>query len=90
MEQLARGFSGTSFKNLVNYFMYSHGVSDPYMCLADFESYMQMSGKIREDYADRDLWLKKSLLNIAAAGHFASDRSIREYADNIWHVKPVV
>ncbi len=90
MDSLAKGFSGTSFKQLVNYFMFSHGVSDPYMCLADFESYMAMSGRIREDYKDRALWLRKSLINIAGAGYFASDRSIKEYADNIWHVKPVV
>ncbi len=90
MDALNRGFSGTSFNGLVNYFLYSHGVADPYMCLADFESYMAMSGRIREDYKDRESWLRKSLKNIAAAGFFASDRSIKEYADNIWHVKPVV
>lgn len=91
MESLARGFSGNSFKDLVNYFVFSHGgVSDPYMCLADFESYMAMSSRIREDYKDREGWLKKSLQNIAAAGFFASDRSIKEYAENIWHTKPVV
>jgi len=90
MDALSKGFSGSSFKNLVNYFMFSHGVSDPYMCLADFESYMTMSKHIRDDYKDREIWLKKSLINISAAGHFASDRSIKEYAENIWHVKPVV
>ena len=90
MDTLTSGFSGVPFKNLVNYFMFSHGVSDPYMCLADFDSYMAISKKIRDDHKDRDLWLKKSLINIAGAGYFASDRSIREYAENIWHVKPVV
>ena len=70
--------------------MFSHGVSDPYMCLADFDSYMAMSKRIRDDYKDRDGWLRKSLINIAGAGHFASDRSIKEYAENIWHVQPVV
>lgn len=89
MDALGEGFSGNSFRNLLNYFLYSHGVSDPYMCLADFESYMSMSKRIREDYKDRDGWLKKSLLNVAASGFFAADRSIKEYADNIWHVKPV-
>ena len=89
MDTLRDGFAGNSFKRLVNYFMYSHGVSDPYMCLADFDSYMSMSEKIRADYKDRGAWLEKSLANIAAAGHFAADRSISEYAENIWHTKPV-
>ena len=89
MDTLREGFAGNSFKGLVNYFMYSHGVSDPYMCLADFDSYMSMSEKIRADYKDRDGWLEKSLANVAAAGHFAADRSISEYAENIWHTKPV-
>ncbi len=90
MNSLSEGFSGASFKNLVNYFMFSHGIADPYMCLADFDSYMAVSKRIRDDYKERGLWLRKSLINIAEAGYFASDRSIREYAENIWHTKPVV
>ena len=90
MNSLRRGFAGNSFSNLVNYFTNSQGVSDPYMCLADFESYMISSEQIRNDYKDRELWLKKSLSNIAGAGFFAADRSIGEYAENIWHIKPVI
>ncbi len=89
MDALRTGFAGNRFSNLVNYFMYSHGVSDPYMCFADFESYMSASAQIRADYANRPLWQKKSLANIAGAGFFASDRSINEYAENIWRIKPV-
>ena len=40
-----------------------------------------------DDYANRELWNKKALHNIAKAGFFAADRSIKEYADNIWHIK---
>ena len=50
MNSLTKGFSGNSFDHLTNYFIHSHGVSDPYMCLADFDSYIAMSDKIREDY----------------------------------------
>lgn len=89
MDTLRKGFAGNSFSNLVNYFLFGHGVSDPYMCMADFESYMNASARIREDYKDRTLWNKKSLANIAGAGFFASDRSIKEYAEKIWHTKPV-
>jgi starch phosphorylase len=42
-----------------------------------------------EAYADRNRWNKMSLTNIAKAGFFAADRSIREYAENIWGIKPV-
>ena len=89
VDSLKRGFAGNKFSNLANYFMYNHGVSDPYMCFADFESYMNTSDQIRKDYSDRELWQKKSLVNIAGAGFFASDRSIKEYADKIWRIKPV-
>ena len=89
MESLRRGFAGNKFPELVNYFLFSHGVADPYLCFADFEPYMNASAQIRADFGNRDLWRHKELLNIAAAGYFASDRSIREYAERIWHLKPV-
>ncbi len=89
MNTLRSGFAGNSFSNIVNYFIYNHNVSDPYMCLADFEPYMNASRLARLDYANRELWLRKSLTNIAGAGFFAADRSIRDYAENIWHIKPV-
>ena len=69
--------------------MYSHGISDPYMCFADFESYMDASAKIRDDYENKHEWQKKSLDNIAGAGFFSSDRSIRDYAENIWGISPI-
>ena len=59
------------------------------MCLADYESYKNTFDRMIADYSDRDAWLKKSLMNIANAGYFSADRSIREYAENIWHIKPV-
>jgi len=89
MNSMRTGFNDTSFSNIVNYFIYNHSVSDPYMCLADFEPYMNASRLIRQDYKKRELWLKKSLSNIAGAGFFAADRSIKEYADKIWHITPV-
>ena len=74
---------------MANYLLYSHGVPDPYMCLADFDSYLNVYGRVIDTYHDRALWTKKSLVNIASAGFFSSDRSIREYAENIWHISPV-
>ena len=59
------------------------------MCLADFESYHATRERMISAYADKARWNRMSLLNIAAAGHFAADRSIEEYAQNIWHLKKV-
>ena len=68
--------------------IYAQPVADPYMCLADFESYRKSYDKLIHDYSDRDKWLGMSLMNIASAGIFAADRSIGEYARNIWHIEP--
>ena len=89
MDSLSCGFAGNSFTNIVGYLLYGYGVSDPYMCLADFDSYFATSENMRKTYADRKAWSEKSLVNIAKAGFFASDRSIREYAENIWRIRPV-
>ncbi len=89
IDRLRGSFAGNYFGDMVGYFLYGHGVSDPYMCLADYESYMNEYARLLQVYRDPTAWTKKSLVNIASAGFFAADRSIREYADNIWHISPV-
>ena len=59
------------------------------MSLADYSDYCQAHEKVNALYNDRDLWNKTSLSNIANSGVFAADRSIKDYAENIWHIKPV-
>ncbi len=86
---LRKGFSGVSFENFAQYLTSNNPVADPYMCLADFASYLETKEKVDKDYTDRTAWNKKSLVNISKAGFFAADRSIREYADNIWNLKSV-
>ena len=63
-----------------------HG--DHYMHLADLESYLDADEKLRELYADRDEWARKAILNIAGSGNFSSDRTIAQYAAEIWNTKP--
>lgn len=88
IEALIVGFNGTSFGDIANYLLRSTPVADPYMCLADFESYCQTLAAMSDLYRnDKKEWNKKSVCNIAAAGHFSADRSIREYAKDIWHLK---
>ncbi|MCU1244575.1 MAG: glgP1 [Acidobacteria bacterium] len=63
---------------------------DEYVHLADLGSYIERQRDVDVAYGDRSAWLRKSLLNIARMGKFSSDRTIREYARDIWHIKPAV
>ena len=86
---LNAGFNGQSFSDIANYLLTGSPIADPYMCLADFGSFSDIHEKADNVYQDKMLWAKKSLNNIATAGIFASDRSIREYADRIWGLKRI-
>ena len=86
---LKRGFAGKSFENIANYLLTNYGVADRYMCLADFENYMEIHEKMDEAYNDKTAFAKMSLINISEAGRFAADRSIKEYADRIWKLTSV-
>jgi starch phosphorylase len=90
VNQLTVGFAGESFADIAAYLLNGYGVADPYMCMADFESYRTTHERMISTYQnDKDEWLRMSLINIAAAGHFAADRSIEEYAQRIWNLKKV-
>jgi glycogen phosphorylase len=64
----------------------AHG--DHYMHLADLKSYLDADQRLRELYADRDAWARKAILNVAGSGKFSSDRTISQYAAEIWNAKP--
>jgi starch phosphorylase len=61
---------------------------DHYMHLADLKSYLEADQKLVKLYADQDAWARKAILNVAASGKFSSDRTIAEYAREIWNAKP--
>ena len=88
LAMMNKGFSdGKSYTDLVNGLLYGNGgQADPYLLLADFESYRYTQGKVAETYANQKLWNQMSISNVARSGLFASDRSIADYANNIWHV----
>jgi starch phosphorylase len=62
---------------------------DDYMLLADYQAYVDCQQRVSDAYRDRDDWTRMSILNTARVGRFSSDRSIREYCRDIWHVSPI-
>jgi glycogen phosphorylase len=62
---------------------------DPYMLFADYQSYIDCQDEVSTAYKEKERWARMSILNTARMGKFSSDRAIREYADAVWHVKPV-
>ena len=62
---------------------------DPYFLFADFQSYVECQTQVSAAFSDVDRWTRMSILNTARSGHFSSDRSIREYCEDIWEVQSV-
>ena len=62
---------------------------DPYFLLSDFQPYLQCQQRVASTYREYRSWTRMSILNVANTGWFSSDRTIREYAEDIWNVKPV-
>lgn len=86
IEELNNGFAGETFENISNYLLRSNQVADPYMCFADFASYMNAHERMDKCYRDVDVWNRMSLKNIAESGRFSGDRAVREYAEKIWRM----
>lgn len=66
-----------------------YGFPDTYMVIRDFEEYMKTQEQMSVDYQDKDKWIEMAIMNTASAGFFSSDRTIGNYNDNIWHLKPI-
>jgi len=62
---------------------------DAWMTAADFASFVAAQRRAASTFLDRNRWAQMSILNTAASGHFSSDRTIREYNDDIWRLEPV-
>ena len=86
---LKAGFNGQTFEDIASYLLTNSPIADPYMCMADFSDYVRIHEKADATYKDVLKWQKMSLNNIAGAGVFAADRSIKEYAERIWGLKTI-
>ena len=73
------------FKPIIDNLSYD----DPYLLLADYQSYVYCQEKVDKAYNNQDYWSRMSILDVARMGKFSSDRSIQEYCDRIWNTKPV-
>lgn len=83
---LGTGIYGTIHRSLMENAPWQQ--ADQYFVLEDFEAYRNAQKKINVAYRDRISWAKKQLMNIANAGKFSSDRTIKEYANEIWFIEP--
>ena len=67
-----------------------YGEADPYYVLADFPSYIETYETMYRLYVDqKEEWIKKTVINTAKSGYFSSDRTIEQYNEKIWNLKPV-
>jgi starch phosphorylase len=89
IDQIASGYFSNGdtklFEPIVDALLYH----DPFMLLADYQSYVEAQDQAEQAYRDPDRWTRMSILNVARCGFFSSDRSIRQYCEDIWQVKPV-
>ncbi len=89
LDHLRDGIGKGVLRNSYNDLVQSLLLTDTYMLLADFDDYCRAQNQITTEYGNREIWNRKSLYNIAFSGRFAADRSIGEYAERIWKIKPI-
>src|SRR5271165_4418832 len=89
IDQIAGGAFSAGDQQLFRPIVDSLLNGDEYLLLADFEPYIDCQEAVGHAYRDQEHWTRMSILNTARMGKFSSDRSIREYARDIWHVQPL-
>ena len=82
LDRIEAGVNGSKFNDVVESLKYH----DPYMVLADFDSYREAQAYASKTYEDLLKWQSMSLMNIANAGIFSADRAVEDYARDIWHL----
>lgn len=89
LDQLVNGFltpDTEEFRDIFNAVTHN---GDEYFVLKDFDAYVRAQERANQTYKNREKWIQMSMINIARSGKFSSDRTIQEYADQIWNLKPL-
>jgi starch phosphorylase len=86
LDQLVNGFLPNGFQEYQIIFDSLLTHNDPYFVLKDFESYAEAQTEIDHFYRDKEKWIDMMIENIAYSGHFSSDNTILNYANEIWHL----
>jgi glycogen phosphorylase len=89
IDRIASGFFSRGDRELFKPLVDSLLFHDTYLLFADYPSYIECQDRVGELFRDRNRWTQMSILNTARMGRFSSDRSIREYCEAIWKVKPI-
>jgi starch phosphorylase len=89
VDQLTNGFLSDEKEEFEPIFDSLLMQNDQYFVLKDFDSYIRAHEDLQKTYLNQDKWLTMSLINIANSGHFSSDRTIQEYASQIWGIRPI-
>jgi starch phosphorylase len=89
IDQIASGYFSRGDTALFQPLIESLKSRDDYRLFADYQGYIDAQQRVSQLYRQPEQWLRQSILNMARTGYFSSDRAIREYAQDIWHLKPV-
>lgn len=89
IDQIASGYFSQGNASLFQPLIESLKNHDDYLVFADYQAYINAQKHVSQVYRHQDQWVRQSILNVARIGYFSSDRTIREYAQDIWHLNPV-
>ncbi|MGF1477972.1 MAG: glycogen/starch/alpha-glucan phosphorylase [Cyanophyceae cyanobacterium] len=89
IDRIANGFFSRGDRRLFQSIVEPLLTQDQYMLMADYQSYIDCQEQVSKAYQDQEQWTRMSIINSASMGKFSSDRTIREYCQEIWDVKPV-
>jgi starch phosphorylase len=89
IDRIASGYFSHGDKELFKPLVDSLMHHDQYMLFADYQAYIDSQKEVAKAYRDRDKWTRMSILNALRMAKFSSDRTIKEYCDQIWNVQPV-
>ncbi|MDO8303737.1 MAG: glycogen/starch/alpha-glucan phosphorylase, partial [Sedimentisphaerales bacterium] len=89
LDFIASGTLAGSDVNLFGFLVYDLLWHDPFMLLADYQEYIDSQDRVSDLWRDQQAWIRTSILNVARMGKFSSDRSIRDYCEQVWNIRQV-